>query len=109
MKISYQSQSAWLENACKQVGKWGVYINASTVVDMEEGATEDEARLVFESKFEFGEDFYARAIIMGELSLFDSEEDAFKVYTYFDSGALSDSSVYACIISPSQGTVTENT
>lgn len=95
------------EITCKHLGKWGVYVNGSDAFDTSKD-TEITKRLNELNK-KYGPMFFAMLVINGEMALFDTQEEAMSVYMDFDTPPLSDSSVYACIISPVDGCVTENT
>lgn len=60
---------------------------------------------------EVEDDFYniLQALNCDELMLFETEEEARKVYEIFEQELTDSSSVYACLYSPTQGCLTENT
>lgn len=105
-----------MEDSCKLHRKWGVYANFNG--DM--GCAEDCA--VFDhGKLEIEEycllqgwpktSFYMLmdSLPWGNIVLFDSEEDASKVYQLFNDKVMDSSCWFACLISPVDGVVTENT
>jgi hypothetical protein len=49
------------------------------------------------------------AIVCGGLLTFDTKEEAWAFYKIFEQDLTDSSSIYACIYSPTEGCMTENT
>ena len=107
MSQTFLSWSKQLEYACAHVGQFGVYVNATSAFE-DPSHTELVEKLQVIQK-EYGAHFFASAMLNGDMAMFDTKEEAFKYYSIFDEAPLADSCVYACIISPTEGCLTENT
>lgn len=103
------SLSKIYELAAKQLGKWSVFLNNG--FDYDDGFDDNPKYVKLE---EIRERFQSKHGILinphlDNFYVFDSEQDAWEFYEEFDKGVLADSEVYAAIISPEKGCVTENT
>lgn len=107
LNAEFVSWSEWLEITCKHKGKWGVYINGLDGYSDEAGQQIAEA--LQKGQEAFGMMFHTHSVINGNLCLVESEQEARAIYNHYDTPPLSDSCVYACLISPTEGTLTENT
>lgn len=107
------------EVATKQLGKFCVYISNnlsfSDIFDGNEQKISDEA--IFEIVKVALSDLYSDEIVkfmsgdlvMGGLFVFDTEQEARVFYEIFELEHVESSGIYANLISPTEGTLTENT
>ena len=107
------------EDSCKLHNKWGVYAHFHGEFGPEhddpDGAIFHYARGSVEKYCEqrghTGSEFYdlVHALGFGDLVLFNSEQEADEVYQLFNDKVMDSSCWFACLISPVDGVVTENT
>ncbi|CAH7266260.1 hypothetical protein VCHA53O466_320050 [Vibrio chagasii] len=96
-----------LELACAHQGKFGVYVNVDfESMDHSDKLVEDTIQTI---KEKYGEIFYAHVMIAGEMAMFTTRNDAQKFYNYFTDAPFENNGVYALIISPTDGSINENT
>lgn len=99
------------EIACKAIGKFAVHVSFGL------DATPEDDKI---AQFVWGElrklypddaSYYnfTHAVVNGGLLAFDTEEEAWAFYGIFDKELTDSSSIYACIYSPIEGCLTENT
>ena len=103
------------EDSCKLHNKWGVYAHFHG----DDCAADDSVMLHAKSSLKKyceqkswpKNEFYdlLTAMTFGNLVLFNSEQEADEVYQLFNDNVLDSSCWFACLISPEEGVVTENT
>lgn len=100
------------EIACKTLNKYGVHIK----FDLDWTTAEDDKIDEFVRKelrkiCPLDKDFYdfLHATIAGGLLTFDTEAEARNFYKIFEQKLTNSSGIYACIYSPIEGCLTENT
>lgn len=107
LNAEFVSWAGWMEIVCKHKKKWGVYINGM------DGYLDDEspeiAKALQKGQDKFGMMFHTNSVVGGNLCLVGTEKEAREIYNHYDSPPLSDSCVYACLISPADGIICENT
>lgn len=99
------------EIVCKTLDKFGVHINYGLDDTLQDDKT--SAFVCSELRKLYPEDpvFYnfMGAILSGGLLTFDTEKEAWDFYKIFEQELTDSSGIYACIISPIEGCLTENT
>lgn len=102
--MDYISHSQQLRITCKFKQMWGVYVNVN------DGFTDPQTEKALRDMLvDVDTHLYHHVVVTGELGLFDTEKEAREFYNYFEKEPLANSCVYACLISPTEGTLTENT
>ena len=99
------------EIACKALNKFGVHISYGLDDTLEDDKI---ARFVFTELRRLYQDdsTYHEAVdsvIFSGLTTFDTEEEAWAFYKIFEQELTDSSGIYACIYSPTEGCLTENT
>lgn len=112
-KLNYANWNTVNELATKQVGKFSVYIsnNFEYVSESENLAwdfvIQEIANLFGAGTTEYFE--YMSNVIHGGLFFFESKEKASKFYKIFEQELTNSTAIYASLISPIDGCLTENT
>lgn len=105
--------SDMLEISCHHLGKWGVYANftgdASHQAKLEELCAKffrwcEDKQISQEDAHNF-----ANSLLFGNAVLFDSSKQAGTIYRFFNEPGVYAGPWFACLVSPEQGIVEENT
>lgn len=114
MTFTTRDNFAVWEDSCKLHNKWGVYARFN-------GDLPKDERVFEYAKFEietfcnnkdWTKNIYydlLQALMWGNLVLLNSEQEADEVYQLFNDRVMDSSCWFACLISPVDGVVTENT
>lgn len=96
---------------CKTLNKYGVHINFGLDDTPEDGGIDkfvwSEIRKLYPNDNTYHD--FVHAVISGGLLTFDTEKEAWDFYKIFEQELTESSSIYACIYSPTEGCLTENT
>lgn len=99
------------EIVCKSLNKFGVHVNFGLDDTPEDDKIAEfvwsEIRKLYHD-VKTGSDFI-HAVISGGLLTFDTEKEARDFYKIFEQELTDSSNIYACIYSPTDGCLTENT
>lgn len=99
------------EIVCKALGKFGVHIsygldNTPKDDKIAEFVWSELRKLYVDDSTYYN---FTSAITCGGLLLFDTEKEAWDFYYIFEQELTDSSAIYACIYSPTEGCLTENT
>jgi hypothetical protein len=99
------------EIACKTLNKFGVHVAFGLDATPKDDKIAEFVWSEVRKMYPVDVDYYntASAIICGGLLTFDTEEDAWAFYKIFEQELTDSSGIYACIYSPTEGCLTENT
>jgi hypothetical protein len=99
------------EIACKALNKYGVHIAYGLDDTPEDDKIAEfvckEVRRLYADSATYHN--FMSAIVCGGLLTFDTKEEAWAFYKIFEQELTDSSSIYACIYSPTEGCMTENT
>ena len=99
------------EIVCKTLGKFGVNISYGLDNTPEDDKIAEfvfaELRKLYPDEIEYNNVSFN--VVGGGLLVFDTEEEAWSFYRIFEQELTDSSSIYACIYSPTEGCLTENT
>lgn len=99
------------EIVCKTLNKFGVHINYRLDDTPQDDKISDfvwsELRKLYPEDVDYYD--FPSAIISGGLLTFDTEKEARDFYSIFEQELTDSSGIYACIVSPIEGCLTENT
>lgn len=99
------------EIVCKTLNKFGVHINYGLDGTPEDDKIHDfvleELKKLYPDETIYSDFWFA--ILSGGLLTFDTEEEAWTFYKIFEQELTDSSGIYACIYSPIEGCLTENT
>lgn len=116
MTFTTRDNFAVWEDSCKLHNQWGVYANFNgDMVCPEDDVVFNHGKLEIEEyclhKGWPKASFYILmdSLSWGNLVLFNSEQEADEVYQLFNDSVMDSSCWFACLISPADGVVTENT
>lgn len=119
MTFTTRNNFAVWEDSCKLHNQWGVYAHFHG--DMGPDGSDGDERIFHYAREQVEKycqqrgweknKFYdlASALSSGSLVLFNSEQEADEVYQLFNDSVMDSSCWFACLISPVDGVVTENT
>lgn len=106
--------SDMLALSCRQVGKFAVYGNYAARPEEKDQKLEALCARFFEWCDRFGMDKTEQGHILNDLMfgnavLFDTSEEAGRIFRFFLEKGVYGTSWFACLVSPTEGIVTENT
>lgn len=105
--------SDMLEISCKHLGKWGVYANYTGSPDSQSTLESlcakfftwcDKQGISHEESQNF-----ASELMFGKAVLFETSKQAGAIYRFFNEPGVYASPWFACLVSPTEGIVEENT
>jgi hypothetical protein len=99
------------EIVCKALNKFGVYLDYGLDNTQEDDKIAKFVQEEIRKIYPLDKDFYdfLHATIAGGLLTFDTEVEARNFYEIFEQKLTDSSGIYACIYSPIEGCLTENT
>lgn len=99
------------EIICKSLNKFGVHINYELDNTPEDDKIAEFVLSEIRKLCQVDKEYYdfVNAVVSGGLLTFDTEKEACDFYKIFEQELTESSSIYACIYSPTEGCLTENT
>lgn len=106
--------SDMLALACRQVGKFAVYGNYTARPEEDDQALEKLTLRFFQYCDAFGMDKLEQQrmlqdLMFGNAVLFDTSEEAGRIFRFFLEKGIDSGPFFACLVSPTEGIVSENT